>query len=78
MVGSVRSEKERVSLGEQVVLRNASTVFRFAGLDEPWPEGANPPPLPPIELEFSLPDGSRWRRELIDGDLSEPALVSSV
>ena len=77
VVGLVRSRKERVSLGEQVVLRNDSTVFRFAGLDEPWPEGADPPPLPPIELEFSLPDGTRWRRELIDGALSEPAIVAS-
>ena len=77
VVGMVRSGKERVSLGEQVVLRNDSTVFRFAGLDEPWPEGVDPPPLPPIELEFSLPDGTRWRRELIDGALSEPAIAAS-
>jgi hypothetical protein len=77
VVGSVRGGKERVSLAEQVVLRNDSTVFRFAGLDEPWPEGADLPPLPPIELEFSLPDGTRWRRELIDGALSEPAIAAS-
>jgi len=28
-------------------------------------------------LEFSLPDGTRWRRELIDGALSEPTIVAS-
>jgi hypothetical protein len=78
VVGSLRAGVGSVSLREQVVLRNESTVFRFAGLDESWPEGADPPPLPPIEVEFSLPDGTRWRREFIDGDLSKPAMVVPV
>jgi hypothetical protein len=76
VVGSLRSGGGRVSLREQVVLRNDSTVFRFAGLDEAWPEGPDPPPLPPMEVEFSLPDGSRWRREFIVGQLSDPAMVA--
>src|SRR4249920_1817834 len=62
---------------QEVISSNFAEGVRLRGMHEPWQGDDNPPPLAPIDMEFTRRDGTRWRRELIRGELSEPVLIAS-